>query len=78
MPTEIWERFIEYAKARARETSTWQALILIATAFGVKFSEDEKAAVLAIGLGVAGLLSAIFPDRVGNPQSRSTDQGDKQ
>lgn len=76
MPTETWKRFTCYVAARLREMSTWQALIVVATAFGAQFSEDQKAAILSIGLGVAALLRAVFPDRIGSQQSRSTDQGE--
>jgi hypothetical protein len=65
-----------YIAARARETSTWQALILIATAAGIQMTEEQKAAVVSVGLAIAGALSVFFPDRLGKPQSRSTDEGE--
>ena len=68
------ERLMTYLAARAREASTWQALIVVLTAFGTQLTEDQKMAVLTVGLAVAGLLGAIFPDRIGKPQSRTTDQ----
>jgi hypothetical protein len=76
MNEENWKRFTCYLAARAREASTWQALILILTAFGVQLTEDQKVAALTLGLGIAGALGALFPDRIGNQQSRSTDQGE--
>lgn len=78
MNKENWKRFTCYLAGRAREASTWQALIVVLTAFGTQLTEDQKVAVLTLGLGVAGALGAIFPDRIGPTQSRSTDPGDKQ
>lgn len=71
-----WRTFTCYLAARAREASTWQALIVLASALGAKLSEDEKVAILTTGLTVAAALGMLFPDRIGAPQSRSTDQGD--
>ncbi len=75
---DTWTRLTCYLASRAREASTWQALILVLTAFGVQLTEDQKVAVLTLGLGLAGVLGAVFPDRIGKQQSRSTDQGDQQ
>lgn len=73
MPTETWKSFTCYLAARARETSTWQALVVLLTLLGVKLSEEEKMAILTTGLIIAGALGAALPDRLGQQQTRSTD-----
>ena len=62
-----------YIANRAKEISTWQSLILVLAAFGTTFSEEQKLAILAIGMFIAGLLGAAFPDRIG-ANTRSTDE----
>ena len=37
---------------------------VIATAFGMHLSPDQADAVVAVGLGLSGLLGVMLPDRV--------------
>ena len=51
-----------YLLARAQEASTWRGLILIATAFGVGIDPQRQEAIVALGMGLAGGIGALFPD----------------
>lgn len=53
----------EYLLARASEPSTWRGLVLAATAAGTVLSEDQKEAIVTLGLFFAGAIGALFPDR---------------
>jgi len=44
--------------SRLKERSTWYALVLIALAFGARFTPEQQAALLALGAALAGT-----PDR---------------
>ena len=52
-----------YLLARAGEPSTWRGLILVATAADTVLSEDQKEAIVTLGLFLAGAIGALFPDR---------------
>lgn len=56
-------RLLAYARARMAEASTWRALVLVLTAAGLNLSPAQHEAIIAIGLGVAGLIGVLFPDR---------------
>lgn len=54
----------QYLLARFREASTYRGIILVGTAlFGWNVSEEKVAAVSIIGLGLAGLVGVVFPDK---------------
>lgn len=59
----------QYALGRFKEASTWRGLIGIAAAFpvvsGYVDSTEEQAAVIAVGLLLAGIVGAAFPDKKG-------------
>lgn len=52
-----------YVLDRLKEASTWRGLVLIATVAGAQISPDLQSAIVLMGLGVAGLLSAALPDK---------------
>ena len=52
----------EYAIKRLKEPSTWRGLILLATSAGIAISEEMSGQIVACGLGVAGLVGALFSD----------------
>ena len=52
----------EYAIKRLNEPSTWRGLILLATSAGVAISEEASGQIVAFGLGLAGLVGALFSD----------------
>jgi hypothetical protein len=54
----------DYILARAAETSTWTGLVLIATAFGVRINPAQAQAIAVLGVGAAGLLHALLPDKM--------------
>lgn len=55
---------LAYVVARMGEGSTWAGLVLILTASGITVSPERASAITAIGLGLAGLIRAAFPDKV--------------
>lgn len=52
-----------YILDRAREPSTWRGAILFLTAIGVPIAPQLQEAIIAAGLGLAGLIGVITPDR---------------
>lgn len=45
-----------------KEGSTWRGVVLLLTAIGVQIKPDLQAAIISLGLSVAGLLGVIVPD----------------
>jgi len=54
-----------YLLERMREPSTWRGLTLLLTALGIPLAPGLSDAIVAAGLGVAGLIGALAPDRRG-------------
>lgn len=52
-----------YILARAKEPSTWRGLILLLTAIGVPVAPQMADAVVTAGLGIAGLVGVVAPDK---------------
>ena len=52
----------EYAIKRLKEPSTWRGLILLATSAGLVISEEMSGQIVAFGLGLSGLIGALFSD----------------
>lgn len=40
---------------RLTETSTWAGLFLVASAWGLEFTEQQQAALTALGMALAGV-----------------------
>ena len=53
---------VEYAIKRLKEPSTWRGLILLATSAGLVISEEMSGQIVAFGLGLAGIIGALFSD----------------
>lgn len=53
---------MNYILARLKEASTWRGLILIATSLGLGIAPAMQEAIVATGIGVAGLVGAVLPD----------------
>jgi hypothetical protein len=53
----------QYILDRAREPSTWRGAILFLTAIGVPVAPQLADAIVTAGLGLAGLIGIITPDR---------------
>lgn len=51
-----------YFLARAKEASTWRGLTLFLTAVGVPMAPALAEAIVAAGLGIAGLIGVLLPD----------------
>lgn len=51
-----------YLLARAAEASTWRGLVLVLTAAGAALNDEQREAIVTLGLLIAGVLGAAFPD----------------
>ena len=52
-----------YILERMKEPSTWRGLTLLLTALGVPLAPGLSDAIIAAGLGLAGLIGAVMPDK---------------
>lgn len=52
-----------YILDRVREPSTWRGFILLLTAIGVPVAPQLAEAIVTAGLGIAGLVGVIAPDK---------------
>jgi len=52
-----------YFLSRAKEPSTWRGAILFLTAIGVPIAPQLQEAIITAGLGLAGLVGVLTPDR---------------
>lgn len=59
MVTTLINSVVEYL----RHDSTWLGLIGIATAAGIHLDPTQQAAIIAAGLGLAGLFQVFIVDR---------------
>jgi hypothetical protein len=50
---------------RMSERSTWRGAIMMLSALGVTLEPQLAEAVIALGLGLAGLAEALLPDPAG-------------
>lgn len=53
---------VTYLLQRMKEPSTWRGLILVATSAGVFVSSALAEDIIAVGVGVAGILGVVLPD----------------
>jgi hypothetical protein len=53
----------QYILDRVREPSTWRGAILFLTAIGVPIAPQLADAIVTAGLGIAGLVGVLTPDR---------------
>ena len=53
---------MKYLLERLKEASTWRGVILVATAFGARWSPESQAAIITAGVGAAGVVGALIPD----------------
>jgi hypothetical protein len=53
----------QYILDRVREPSTWRGAILFLTAIGVPIAPQLADAIVTAGLGIAGLVGILTPDR---------------
>ena len=52
-----------YVLERMKEPSTWRGLTLLLTALGIPLAPGVSDAIIAAGLGIAGLIGAQTPDK---------------
>lgn len=50
---------------RLREASTWRGIVLILTSLGAGIKPEHAEAIVSAGVGLAGLLAVLLPDRMG-------------
>lgn len=65
--------FANYVLSRANEASTWRGIVLLLTAFGIHLGPEQAEAVIVLGLGTAGVIGALFPNRLFSTRTRKTD-----
>ena len=53
----------QYLVERMKEPSTWRGIILLLTAVGVPIAPELQSVIISAGLGLAGLVGAITPDK---------------
>lgn len=52
-----------YLLARAKEPSSWRGLIFMLTAIGIPVAPQLAESIVTLGLGVAGLVGVVAPDK---------------
>lgn len=57
------EAAIEFIKERSVEPSTWRGIINIVTAAGVVIEPSLVEHIVALGLGLSGLIGALTKDK---------------
>jgi hypothetical protein len=57
-------RLVAFVVGRLREASTWRGIVLMLTAFGAGIEPRHAEAIVAAGVGLAGLLAVLLPDQV--------------
>ena len=53
---------LRYALNRLAEASTWRGFALLGASVGIMLDPSQTEAIVAIGLGLSGLIGASFPD----------------
>jgi hypothetical protein len=54
---------IQFFIDRANEPSSWRGFIVFLTAIGVKVSPEWQETIIALGLGIAGLIGMLTKDK---------------
>lgn len=52
-------KIVNVALEKLSENSTWRGLLLVATALGLKLEPELQNQILAVGLGIVGLINVI-------------------
>lgn len=53
----------DYCLDRLNEASTWRGIVLMAASAGASLSADLRELIIMVGVGVAGAIGAMFPDK---------------
>jgi len=56
------KKFTDYVLSRTKERSTWMGAIAFLAAVGINLEPAQTEAIIATGLGLAGLISAFTRD----------------
>lgn len=60
---------MDYLLNRLEESSTWQGIImLLSSVLHITVSATLENAIIAAGVGLAGLIAAVLPDKLGAPE----------
>lgn len=63
----------DYFLERLKEPSTWRAMLWLATSFGLAIAPDQKEAIIALGMALAGG-AGMLPDSLQRlPTNSDTD-----
>ncbi len=55
----------QYIIERLQEASTWRGIVLLITSCGLQVSPEQSAAIISVGLGIAGAIGALTPNKAG-------------
>lgn len=59
------EKLLRYLAEQGKQPSTWRGLIGVVTGLTAwNVSPEKAAAIITVGIFAAGLVGALFPDRV--------------
>jgi hypothetical protein len=53
-------KVVDYIIEKLKEPSTWRGIVWLATAFGFAFEPEQKEAIAAFGMTLAGLISVFI------------------
>lgn len=59
-----WNPIVQYILNRLKEKSTWVSLGTALTGMGVVIAPDKWQMIMAIGMGVPGIISVFLPNTV--------------
>ncbi len=54
--------FLHFIVDRCKERSTWLGIVSIVTAVGVVMNSEQQQAIVAVGVAIAGAISAFTKD----------------
>ena len=59
-----FSKILEYIVDRLKERATWNSLSVAATGMGIAVKPDQWQAIMTIGMGVAGIVTAFLPPHI--------------
>jgi hypothetical protein len=54
---------LDFILERGKEASTWRGLVALVTAAGITISPELTEAIIAVGLGIIGLIGVLAKDK---------------
>lgn len=55
---------LQYIVDRLKERATWNSLSVAATGMGIAIKPDQWYAIMSIGMGLAGVITAFLPPHI--------------